>query len=321
MSKKSVFLDVDSSLLEKRLLVEPTDEEEIETLFPELREAANAVPWKYVQPLPGMCVKTKTSEGDKVFVNICHTEEIPKPADVTEDELMAIWNSDEAPSYRLPLSMGEPRDVEDKSGKPAKAFDVAINTEFFKKVSTNKVFRNFLLLVVMEGLEDKYKMQIDTVEYTILKNRKAIGTLQKHRIEQRPPKKGPLIQEIGTKTPEVQKQPEKKKDISDDRLPAPSSVSKGNTVSGSREPEYRIVREPAEGEPQLLIATFVLPDVLSAREIALDVGEDRIVFESRKRNYLLDIFIPYTVDQEKTIAEFEPSSRVLTLKMPVTTAT
>jgi hypothetical protein len=39
---------------------------------------------------------------------------------------------------------------------------VAINPEFYKKTENSKLFRSFLLTVVMEGLKDKYSLSLQT---------------------------------------------------------------------------------------------------------------------------------------------------------------
>jgi hypothetical protein len=62
----------------------------------------------------GMCVKTHTEAGDKVFINVCHTPELPAPDDISEDALMKIWTSEEHSSFRIPMSIGEGRAVVDK---------------------------------------------------------------------------------------------------------------------------------------------------------------------------------------------------------------
>ena len=64
--------------------------------------------------LLGICVKTRTSAGDKVFINICQTAEIPPPEDIDEEQLMKIWSSDEHTSFRIPMSIGEAHVEEDK---------------------------------------------------------------------------------------------------------------------------------------------------------------------------------------------------------------
>ena len=41
------------------------------------------------------------------------------------------------------------------------AYDVAINSTFFLKVEGSLLFQTFLITIAMEGLEDKYKMELD----------------------------------------------------------------------------------------------------------------------------------------------------------------
>lgn len=55
----------------------------------------------------GFCVKTKTSIADKVFINICHTDEVPPPEDISDNQLLEVLSSDEPSSYRLPISIGD----------------------------------------------------------------------------------------------------------------------------------------------------------------------------------------------------------------------
>jgi hypothetical protein len=70
---------------------------------------------KYVLPtVTGMCVKTHTEAGDKVFINICHTPEVPAPEDISEATLVEIWTSEDHSSFRVPMSIGEGHAEADK---------------------------------------------------------------------------------------------------------------------------------------------------------------------------------------------------------------
>ncbi|XP_021917326.1 PIH1 domain-containing protein 1-like isoform X2 [Zootermopsis nevadensis] len=147
----------------------------------------------------------------------------------------------------------------------------------------------------MEGLMDKYGLHLATEDYVILKNRKVMGCLLPHRVRQTGSRKpaGPLIQEM---TPPVH--------------------------TSSRQPRYRIRREPPRSEPpEYLVAEFFMKDVTNSRDVTLDVGEDRIVLDSPGRvgqqGYQLDAFIPYSVDQDKCSASFNTDTKILTLKMAV----
>jgi len=133
----------------------------------------------------GFCVKTKNViTSQKIFVNICHTTVIPSPVDITESELTRILDSDEPSTFRIPMSLGEGHEEVDKcnliyrfffltkivineicflhtAGQPCVAYDVAINSSFFAKVESSLLFQTFLITISMEGLEDKYKMELD----------------------------------------------------------------------------------------------------------------------------------------------------------------
>ncbi|MEE6513338.1 hypothetical protein FKM82_020903 [Ascaphus truei] len=55
----------------------------------------------------------------------------------------------------------------------------------------------------------------------------------------------------------------------------------------------------------------------SVRSLVLDLGEDRVVLWGRPDLYHLDIFIPHNIIQEESGAQFNKSSKVLTITMPV----
>ncbi|KAH9382910.1 hypothetical protein HPB48_023535 [Haemaphysalis longicornis] len=70
---------------------------------------------KSIKPTPGFCVKLRdTSSGAKLFVNVCHTPELPEPRDIDDAELIHILESEDPTSYRVPLSLGLPHDEVDK---------------------------------------------------------------------------------------------------------------------------------------------------------------------------------------------------------------
>lgn len=113
----------------------------------------------------------------KLFINICTTDAIPEPKDISEQELNDLLNSDEITDYKIGMSIAEIRSETDTKGEYAKACDVAINTNFFKKVENSQLFKSFLIAVTIEGIENKFNIKT-TDERIILKNRKAYGTLQ-----------------------------------------------------------------------------------------------------------------------------------------------
>jgi len=143
--------------------------------------------------------------------------------------------------------------------------------------------------------------------YIILKNRKVNGKLHDHRVQKReikkPPAYKPLIQEI-TST---------------------STVSSGSKIKDNKkdvgakqsDPEYVILRKPKEGEVKELIGYFKLPTTHRIKDLRVDVCEDRIIVEAPRTNYLVDVFVPYTLHQDKATAVMDMNKNVLRLNIPV----
>ncbi|CAG9785458.1 unnamed protein product [Diatraea saccharalis] len=300
MTKKSISLEIDHSIMEKNMRI--VKDNPVEEEFKKLLATVDPVPSKLVKPRPGFCVKTYSKpDNKKVFVNICLTEAIPCPRDITNDELMQILSSDDPSSYRVPMSIGEGRTEQDKSGAPATVYDVAINPEFFKKVENDDLFRTFFLTVVFEGLQDKYQFELDGQKFTILKHRKSIGTLQSHRIQIRDIKKC----EENTKSPlieEIEEKPAKISEIIDNK---------------KKEMIYRLRREPPTGEIEYLLAEFKIPSAIEMKDLNLEVGEDRLVLDSKGMYEPVDIFLPCSVDQDVIDAQLNRNNDMLSVKMPV----
>ncbi|KAI8422501.1 hypothetical protein MSG28_006317 [Choristoneura fumiferana] len=299
MTKKSISLEVDPSIMEKNMRI--IKENAVEEEFSKLLASVDPMPSKLVKPRPGFCVKTFTKpDNKKVFVNICLTEAIPAPRDITNDELMQILSSEDPSSYRVPMSLGEGRTEPDKSGAPATVYDVAINPEFFKKIEKDDLFQTFFLTVVFEGLQDKYQFEIEMQKFNVLKNRKSIGTLQSHRIQVRDVKHceetvKPLIEEIDEKPKcKITEIPEVKKEI-----------------------VYRLKREPPTGEIEYLMAEFKIPSSVELKDLNLEVGEDRLVLDSKGLYEQVDFFLPCSVDHDIIDATLNRNNDMLFVKMPI----
>ncbi|XP_072128032.1 PIH1 domain-containing protein 1 isoform X1 [Mobula birostris] len=283
----------DEDALYEQLLLQAA--KEMQSKLPASQES------KQIRPQPGFCVKTKTRSSEKIFINVCKSEEIPPPPDLSEEDLVTLLESEDPSGYRIPMSLGEPHAEVDNSGNGCTAYDIVINSKFYNKIQNNKLFMEFFITIGFEGLENKYNLELSR-EWRMLKNRKFLGSVAEQNIRT---KSKPVIQELKSSS----QSPES------DTKPLVSEVE-----STCVEPEYTIVAEPADQHPSFLVANVSLPKVDSAGSLLLDLGEDRIVLWARPELYHLDIYIPYNIIPEESSSQFNRNTRVLTIMMPVQSA-
>ncbi|XP_060882660.1 PIH1 domain-containing protein 1 [Labrus mixtus] len=242
---------------------------------------------KVIRPLPGICVKTLSeSDKKKIFVNICQSQSVPQPPELSREELVELLQSEDPSGFRVPMSLGEPHTEIDNNSQGCTAYDVVINQEFFQKCQEDPLFQQFVILVSLEGLENKYNLELSR-DWKVLKNRKFLGSVSEQNIRT---KSRPVIQEL--------------------------EPQDGFTPT-ARRPEFTLLVEPPAGDPEYLIAEIKLPGVPSSRCLVLDVGEDRLVLTARPSLFHLDIFHPFLVHQEKSVAQYNKSTQILTVTMPV----
>nr|ACO51970.1 PIH1 domain-containing protein 1 [Aquarana catesbeiana] len=297
-------MELDKSLLSAELNAEMEEALYEQMLLQAKQEIQNRLPIpqgsKQIRPQPGFCIKTHTSKKEKIFINICKSSQIPAAPDLSEQELVTILESDDPSGYRVPMSIGGPHVEVDNSGSGCTAYDIVINSSFFDKIKNNELFREFFITVAMEGLENKYALELSR-EWRMLKNRKFMGSIFDQNIRTT---SKPMIQEVDPKSSQ----------------PVASKTLISEVASSPEVPEYTIIAEPLEGHPTFLVAEISLPKVSSIRSLVLDLGEDRIVLLGRPDLYLMDIFIPYNIIQEESGAQFNKETKVLTITMPIQSA-
>ncbi|XP_017115617.1 PIH1 domain-containing protein 1 isoform X3 [Drosophila elegans] len=275
-----------------------------------------------VQPTAGFCVKSfKLNSDEKFFINVCQAPEVPAPQDVTEEELIAILESTTPGSYRVPMSISEPRHTKDRSDKTVDVCDIAINPKFLVKIQKSQLFNNFFLQIVAEAMSEKYNVQLNMEKTIILNNRKFIGTLVSHRVRNEDVQKaqpatagpsaitgqdqvvtqdktGKLVQEINEKD-------------------AAAIRNSRQLAAGNQELQYKLrarVRNDAVDE---IHAEIYLPNCVSSQEVSLDVGDDRILVESPRHGYVFDKFVNYRLQQDRAQALFDKTSKMLQIRIPV----
>ncbi|XP_033226199.1 PIH1 domain-containing protein 1-like isoform X2 [Belonocnema kinseyi] len=248
----NAFLDIDDSFLNRNLLLENKQEDEISELLKSFEKPH--VPFALVRPIPGGA--------------LCYT------------------------------------------------YDIAISTTYFNKCQKNKMFMIFTLDVMVEAVNNKFGKIYKSETSLLLKNRKVMGTLQQHKIEKREVRKTQFPKKL---VQEVEDSPEnsKKKPISASKNC--SSIKNLNIPENPRYAnnlDYIILQKPSKGQAEKLIGLFKVPTLIS-EDVSVDVGEDRIIVEVNEVNYLVDIFVPCSLDQEKVSAEMDSNLGILRLNMPL----
>ncbi|CAL8077958.1 unnamed protein product [Calicophoron daubneyi] len=257
-----------------------------------------------IVPAEGFCVKLKTANKEKVFVNICQSDKVPLPRDISEDELRELLEDIEgSPPFKIPMSIGEPHAELDAAGKGCTAYDVIIHPEFLKKVRSSDLFETFLMTVVVEGLESKYDTHLER-NWIVLKNKKAMGRLQEQYVRA---SSRPAIVEMDDPIPSL-----KTNLIEEVEHPVVSE----ERLSGEN-PVYKLSTVPEDGKPEYLVAEIQLPKLRSSRGLYLDVGSDLLCLTSRSHTYAMETLLDPPVDEQTTVAEFNRDTKVLRVTMPM----
>lgn len=261
---------------------------------------------------------------EKVFINICQSNGIPPPEDISAEQLTEILASETPSTYKIPMSITQLRIIGDKAGKDAIVCDVAIHTDFFRKIESVTIFRDFLITIIFEALDTKYNLQINRETWFILKNRKCIGKLEKHRVQNRDavnvyqsyqnPSK-----EHKTAIKELNGDSEKNEvsnstfitEINGNAIQIKSNTYLKNRVAVEiRKPQHRMFESVGDTSNYTLIAEFFMPEVVKQNDINLDLGTDRIVVEARRPGYFFESFLPHNIDENRSNAEFNTNTRV-----------
>ncbi|XP_022233639.2 PIH1 domain-containing protein 1-like [Drosophila obscura] len=270
-----------------------------------------------VQPTPGFCMKSfKVNTNEKFFINVCQAPEVPAPEDVTEEELIAILESPTPGSFRVPMSISDPRQTKDRSNKTVDVCDIAINPQFLVKLQKSQLFKNFFQQLAAEALSEKYNVQISMEKTIILNNRKFMGTLVSHRVRNADVKH---VQSV-TGSPAAAIEAGEDQQKAPSKLVQEIDAKHAAAIRNSRQTEelqYKLRAQIRDEAVHEIHAEIYLPNCVSSHEVNLDVGEDRILVESKKHGYLFDKFVNYRLQQDRARALFDKTSKMLQVRIPV----
>ena len=112
-----------------------------------------------VTPTPGFVAKTRsaTRQGAKVFINVCSSDHVDKPAPV---EGGAGGEGSDELQMRIPMSLGPPREDLDKSGEVCTVYDVVFHPDAVEGALKEEEFRSFVMQLTVHQIQQKYKDEL-----------------------------------------------------------------------------------------------------------------------------------------------------------------
>jgi len=325
----SQFLDIDDSILVKNLLLNERSqlsvggsgdadkilgEERINILTPSDRLEQSQC--KFIIPQPGLCVKTRELvTNQKIFINLCKADDVPEPDEYFTDEqicdILRDGSEEEVKDIRIPMSIGEKHLEPDNSGKTCPVFDIIINTNFFtQKVLTSETYRTFLIVVLIEAVDEKFKMELEKNDYVILQHKRSMGKLNPQLVKSRPrikELKGKVTTTTSSSSPSLLVEPAK--------IPTSSNNNNKMLVEELDAKDLELECSIMQVSKDLAEAEIKLPNLKNHKKLFVTLGADRIIVDSPVGQ--LDVFVPLDIHQEKSKATFSVATGLLKLHLPL----
>jgi len=286
----------------------------------------------------------------KLFINICTSVHMDPP--ISQD---VVQNGQKVQSWSLPYTLSKPRATKDNKGEVAMAVDVIFNTkckepihrEEFKKMLCDTAIEGVNTYL-------KEYTEKASLSYKVLSKMKYKGGIPELILMKKKPGEGQSALSENLKTenhlPEVMREIYGEKEKAKAKLedPEPEVVdvdvtaeeaikkqkrSRKRIKAYKEKPRYTVteshvsdIGECFEGPtsellpknvkklPKSLIIKIELPGVRSTKNAKLELQEKRLKFEYME-NYILDIALPYYVNDRTAKAKYNKDQEVLTLEV------
>ncbi|SCN63442.1 PIH1 domain-containing protein, putative [Plasmodium chabaudi adami] len=106
-----------------------------------------------ISPQKGYVIKTYDKNGEKVYFNICSSNLI------SEFHFKKIPDLNNQEGLRIPLSIGEEKNKEDKKGNKYKTYDIVLNTKAVTQSKTDSHLKKIIAELVQAAIKNKYKTE------------------------------------------------------------------------------------------------------------------------------------------------------------------
>ncbi|XP_052385899.1 protein kintoun [Carassius gibelio] len=262
---------------------------------------------------------------EKRFINICSNQLIDKPS----CEAGRDRDGKTGFHWRLPFSLTPGRPDRDASGNSCVIHDVIFHPDALHAAENNKRLMELLHRTAIGGVEDSFHIKLDRRNIKQLKM-KYKGVPQAAVIRRPIPghEQQQSTRDLEQTHTEPEPEPEPEASCA---APPDHEDSRSSSSSQPTEPhytvkyrsvvdlqDYRCSRDSGPGaRPTDIIITVSLPLLRSAQDAELLVLEQRLVLQSHKPAYKLDLPLSYPVDEDKGDAKFNKTKKQLTITLPV----
>ncbi|XP_072545937.1 protein kintoun [Salminus brasiliensis] len=302
-------------------------EEEITQL-----EQERGVDVRFVHPKPHHVLKTSVNGKEKCFINICSNDLINKPT----CEPGRGRDGGVGQHWSLPYSLAAGRSDRDAKGNKCTVYDVVFHPDTLHIAGKDPRFLELVNSTAFQGVEDAFKVSLDKMNVKVLKMQyKGVPhpAVIRKLISGHPGKEKALPDEepfpICSPYVDASENPTAKPTTGPflfrERSSEPQQPTKPHYTVKYRSvvdmQDYRCSRDSAPGpRPKEIVVTIDLPLIRSAGDIDLDVTQRRLVLESQKPAYKLELQLSYPVDDNKGDAKFGKAKKQLTVTLPVLAA-
>lgn len=289
---------------------------------------------QFIHPKPGHVLKTTVDGTTKAFINICQNDKIDKP--VAKREVGP--NGKSGLMWQIPHSFAPPRDELDKASAKCKVFDVVFHPDTYRMATNNERFKKLVEDTAIEGIEKQFTVTLDkkNIRHPKLNFKgQPVATVIREAIpncEPKPQDSDSILSKMPYpydkkedkkskpenihKANNAVKEHENKNDIGSKYTTPKYVISHRDEIDMS---EYRNAPDAkVSTRPKEIVIKINLPLLKSAANANLDIFERKLTLQSESpAAYMLDINLPFPVNEDDGSAKFDKSKKTLTVTLPV----
>lgn len=286
-------------------------------------EAERGIDVTFITPEPGFVIKSIANGNEKIFINVAKSEKCEKP---TSQRGFNEKTGENGLNWRLPYVQSKPKRDFDKNKVICAVYDVIFHPDTLHLASKSPAFRKLVIETAYDAVRTTFDLTLDSTKHL----------------------KFPKLAYKGVPSPVVIRKHLKEQSINGygksfigDQNDVENVVqNNGNNNAKSMAvideyatPKYDIIhRQHVEMHeytneldaklnitiPKELVIKIHLPLLNSSKDVVLDVNTKSIYMHcDTPAKYKLNVSLPFDVDKEMGIAQFDNQTKFLAITLPV----